>query len=170
VRAPAESVFGVYQAVDRWHEWDPDTRQACLHGPFRVGSRGKLTPTQGFPVPMRVTALNPGLSFTVESRIPFLRMRFDHELRTVFGVTRVVHRVTLSGLLTRFVGNGLARRIDQGLPATLANLKCMVEARSGFEDPQAWRKRREALPGHQRNVDPSASPPADNGRHVRAGR
>lgn len=125
--APAGRVFRIYENVAAWHTWDPDTKRASLDGPFAVGSRGSLTPTQGNTVPMLVTRVEPGSCFTVESRIPLFRMVFEHELVPHGDALRVTHRVTFSGLLSFVLGRMLAKRVDQGLPVTLANLKRLAE-------------------------------------------
>ena len=80
VQAPPEVLFRIYEDVAHWHTWDPDTKQATLDGPLRVGAKGSLTPTKGRTVPMVVTGVVAGRSFTVEARIPLFRMVFDHEL------------------------------------------------------------------------------------------
>lgn len=128
VQAPAERIFGIYANVAAWHTWDPDTRRASLDGPFAVGSRGSLTPTKGNTVPMLVTRVEPNVCFTVESRIPLLRMVFEHELVPQGSATQVVHRATFSGLLSVVLGRMLVKQLDQGLPVTLANLKRLAES------------------------------------------
>jgi hypothetical protein len=128
VATPPERIFRIYEDVANWHTWDPDTKSAFLDGPFRVGSRGKLTPTKGNTVPMVVTAVTAGRSFTVESKIPLFRMVFEHELIPVATGTDVVHRVTFSGPLSLVLGPMLSRQLNEGLPKTLHNLKLLAEA------------------------------------------
>lgn len=127
VAAPPERIFSIYADVPGWRTWDPDTKSATLDGPFAVGSGGKLTPAKGNTVPMVVTEVVPDRSFTVECRIPLFRMVFEHELAPQGATTDVVHRVTFSGALTPLLGRMLAKRVDAGLPVTLANLKRLAE-------------------------------------------
>jgi uncharacterized protein YndB with AHSA1/START domain len=127
IAAPPAQIFRIYAAVDQWHTWDPDTEAASLSGPFAVGTRGRLTPSKGRPVPMVLTEVVPERSFTVESRIPLLRLRFEHELVAGRAATAVTHRVLVSGLLSYLIGPGLVRQLDRGLPKTLANLKRLAE-------------------------------------------
>jgi hypothetical protein len=129
VAAPAETIFRIYEDVQNWHSWDPDTKQATLEGPFEVGSRGRLTPTKGNTVPMVLTQVVPGRCFTVESKIPLFRMVFEHELVGLPGGTEVVHRVTFSGLLAVVLGPVLSKQLNAGLPVTLSKLKSVAEAR-----------------------------------------
>ena len=137
VAAPPETLFGIYADVAQWHTWDPDTKRASLDGPFQVGSRGRLTPAEGSAVPMVVTELAAGRSFTVESKIPMFCMRFEHELLPRGHSTEVVHRVTFSGLLAPLIGRMLSKRLNVGLPRTLANLKQLAEQ----DNAQALRRR-----------------------------
>lgn len=127
VRAPAERIFRIYQDVASWHTWDPDTKEASLQGPFAVGSRGRLTPTKGSAVSMVLTKVEHDACFTVESRIPFFRMVFDHELVPRASDVQVTHRVVFSGPLSFLLGRMLVNRLDQGLPVTLARLKDLAE-------------------------------------------
>lgn len=130
VTAPAETIYRIYEDVQNWHTWDPDTKQASLEGPFQVGSRGRLTPTKGNTVPMLLTQVVPGRSFTVESKIPLFRMLFEHELHPTPRATDVVHRVTFSGLLSVVLGPMLSKQLNSGLPVTLSRLKALAEGRS----------------------------------------
>ncbi len=128
IAASPETVFRIYEDVQNWHTWDPDTKQAVLDGPFRVGSRGRITPPKGMSVPMLLTQVVPGRCFTVESKIPLFRMVFEHELVPVPGATEVVHRVTFSGLLSFVLGPMLSKQLNAGLPVTLRKLKTRAES------------------------------------------
>jgi uncharacterized protein YndB with AHSA1/START domain len=127
VAASPETVFRIYEDVQNWHTWDPDTKQASLDGPFRVGSRGRLTPPKAMAVPMLLTKVEPGKCFTVESKIPLFRMVFEHELVPLGGKTEVVHRVTFAGALSVVLGPMLSKQLNAGLPVTLRNLKALAE-------------------------------------------
>ena len=127
VDASAGRIFRIYEDVAGWPAWDPDTQRASIEGPFAVGTRGSLTPPKGHTVPMLLTKVQPDACFTVESRIPLFRMVFEHELLPEGAATRVVHRVTFSGLLAAVLGRMLVKRLNQGLPVTLAKLKRRAE-------------------------------------------
>lgn len=135
---PPEVIFDIYRDVTHWHTWDPDTRKAYLEPPFAVGSQGFIVPTQGLRVPMTLTAMEENRHFTVESRIPLFHMVFEHELHPepVSGpdthdsyCTTIIHRVTLSGLLTLLIGKMMHRQLNTGLPVTLQSLKALAESR-----------------------------------------
>lgn len=130
VAASAQTIFDIYEDVQNWHAWDPDTKKATLDGPFQVGSSGSITPTKGTTVPMVLSKVVPNQCFTVETKIPLFRMLFEHELAPLPGATEVVHRVTFSGLLSIVLGPMLSKQLNSGLPITLRKLKALAEARS----------------------------------------
>lgn len=130
IATSAETIFRIYEDVQNWHTWDPDTKQAFIEGPFRVGSRGRITPPKGMAVPMLLTEVAPGKCFTVESKIPLFCMLFEHELRTISEATEVIHRVTFSGFLSFILGPMLSKQLNAGLPVTLRNLKALAEGTS----------------------------------------
>jgi hypothetical protein len=131
VQAKPEVIFALYEDVASWPAWDPDTKEATLDGPMRVGAKGRLTPTKGNTVPMLVTEFTSGRSFTVQSKIPLFRMVFEHVLIPVPSGTEVIHRVTLSGFLSLLLGSMLSKQMNVGLPVTLGKLKQHAEARGG---------------------------------------
>lgn len=130
IAAPSETIFRIYEDVQNWHTWDPDTKQAFIDGPFRVGSRGRITPPKGMTVPMLFTQVVPSKCFTVESKIPLFRMLFEHELVSLPEATEVIHRVTFSGFLSFVLGPMLSKQLNAGLPVTLGNLKTLAEKMS----------------------------------------
>lgn len=129
IDVPPERVMACYQDVPAWSEWDPDTLEASIDGPFAAGAKGRLRPAKGFVVPMRFVGVTR-LGFTVESPAPFCTMRFEHDLLPAHGVTRVTHRVTFSGPLARFFGWLVGARVRTGLPVTLERLKQRLEGGS----------------------------------------
>lgn len=127
ITTPPETIFQIYEDVQNWHTWDPDTKQAFIQGPFRVGVRGRITPPKGMSVPMLFTQVEPGKCFTVESKIPLFCMVFEHELIPTSEATEVIHRVTFSGFLSFILGPMLSKQLNAGLPVTLRNLKTLAE-------------------------------------------
>ncbi len=127
VSAPPEIIFRIYEDVNNWNVWDPDTKASKLDNILSLGSKGTLTPPRGNTVPMEVTAVEKNRYFTVTSKTALFRMDFDHELTPTDAGTKVVHRVTFSGLLKPLLIMLLGPKIDKGLPVTLQNLKALAE-------------------------------------------
>jgi hypothetical protein len=127
IAVPPMVVDQIWSEVDRWHLWDPDTKQAKLNGPFAVGTKGRITPSKGMGVPMIITERTDGLSFTVEGYIPLFRMHFEHTVAPVNGGSEVVHRVWFTGALAFLFGPGVTKQLRVGLPLTMQSLKTYAE-------------------------------------------
>jgi hypothetical protein len=123
-------VFKIWSEVDRWKDWDLDTKEARLDGAFAVGTRGFLVPTKGRGVPIRITECTPDKLFTCEGGIPGFTMSFVHELRAGEGGCEVIHRVSFSGFLSFIFGPLIGAQIRKGLPITMASLKRYALARA----------------------------------------
>ncbi|WP_434513258.1 SRPBCC family protein [Dechloromonas sp. ARDL1] len=129
IAVPPLFIDQIWSEVDRWHLWDPDTRQARLDGPFAVGSTGRIVPTKGMGVAMVVTERTVGQSFTVEGHLPLFRMHFEHRVEPADGGCEVMHRVWFTGPLRFLFGPGVARMVRDGLPRTMRSLKTYAEQR-----------------------------------------
>jgi len=128
IAVPPQVIDQIWSKVDRWHEWDPDTKEAFLNGPFTVGTTGRIVPTKGLGVSMIVTERTIGKSFTVEGGIPLFRMHFEHTLLPTENGVLVIHRVWFSGALSFLFGPGVAKQVRNGLPKTMQSLKAFAEA------------------------------------------
>jgi uncharacterized protein YndB with AHSA1/START domain len=128
VMAPPETIFRIYEDVENWKTWDPDTKASSLNNGLQLGSKGSLTPTKGNTVPMEVTSVKMNHHFTVSSKTAIFRLDFEHELTSALPGTMVTHRVKFAGLLKPLLILMLRPRIDKGLPVTLQRLKALAEA------------------------------------------
>ena len=129
IPVPPLLIDQIWSEVDRWHEWDPDTKQARLDGPFATGSKGRIVPSKGMGIPMVVTERSQGRSFTVEGYIPGFRLHFEHTVAPANGGADVMHRVWFTGPLAFLFGPGVARQVKAGLPRTMLSLKAYAERR-----------------------------------------
>ena len=127
VRAAPETIFRIYEDVENWNTWDPDTRAARLDRGLALGSKGYLSPSKGHSIPISVTACKANHHFRVTSKTRLFRIDFDHELTPTVSGTRVVHRVSVGGLMKPVLALMLVPRIDEGLPETLRTLKTRAE-------------------------------------------
>jgi len=122
INAPKDSIFQLYQDVAAWPAWDNEVSDVSLEA-FSLGASGWLKPRKGPKAKIKITELEPGHSFTVESALPLCRIRFGHDLIESRNKTTATHWVQFVGplafLFRRLIGNEL----DQTLPQTLLGLK-----------------------------------------------
>lgn len=129
IAVPPMVVDQIWQEVDQWHQWDPDTKKAQLNGPFAVGTKGRIVPSKGMGVAMVVTEATPGRSFTVEGHMPLFRMHFEHLVTPLEEGSEVIHRVWFTGALAFLFGPIVAKQLRVGLPLTMQSLKDYAEKR-----------------------------------------
>lgn len=131
IGVPPVQVYQAFIALDRWKQWNPHLREITplYEGAMNVGSRARVTP-QGAPTSVwQVTRIEPGRSFTWETRLlPGLRLAFDHVAEPDLAApgTRATLRLRFVGSLS-FVGV-LAGQIYAGnLARSLTALKSLME-------------------------------------------
>ena len=66
INAPAERVWSVMSDIDRWHEWTPSITSVKRlgDGAFAVGTRVRIRQPGLPPAVWKLTAIEPGQSFT----------------------------------------------------------------------------------------------------------
>src|SRR4051812_46355328 len=74
-RATPDVVWRIWADVNTWPQWNPDMKESRLDGPLRVGATGMVNPRSGGKHDVRVTHLDAGRSFELESTaMPMTRM------------------------------------------------------------------------------------------------
>jgi hypothetical protein len=102
-RATPEEVFAAWTDVNSWTEGDYMER-ASIDREFAPGAviRAKV---KGFPTAtLVVTQVDPPKVWVDESRMPGVRMSYEHRVEPVTEGTSLTERVTISGPLARVVG------------------------------------------------------------------
>jgi hypothetical protein len=107
IAASSDVVWSVMSDVERWHEWTPSVRSIRLvgGGPIIVGTRAWIKQPRFPPALWKVTAVEPGRSFTWESGAPGLRVYANHSVEPI----DIGSRATLVLYYQGFVGRLLAR-------------------------------------------------------------
>ena len=127
IQASAAVVYAQYEQVVSWPEWDREVTGVSLSNGLKVGSHGWLQPRSGPKASIQVTKVVPGVSFAIESLLPFCRMAFEHDLREHEQGTIAVHSVRFVGPLAFIFRRVIGKEIEQTLPSTLAGLKRVSE-------------------------------------------
>ncbi|MFK7993820.1 MAG: SRPBCC family protein [Granulosicoccus sp.] len=123
-----EHIFAIYKDINSWPQWDPDIENVGLDGEFTEGTRGWLKPVGAPKTATRMTSVNEPASFSVESKIPFCTMTFEHELKAVDNATEVTHRVVFSGALAPVFSRIIGSKIRKGIRGTMEGLKQYAES------------------------------------------
>jgi hypothetical protein len=118
-----QAVWNLYSDATTWQDWDFGIESMDLDGPFLAGSTGRLTPRGRDAIPFTLVHVDENASFTDETIIDGLVLRFIHTLDEVGnGRTKITHRVEISGPTADQVGPHLGPQITDGIPVTVANL------------------------------------------------
>jgi len=114
IEAPPESVWPVMSGVERWHEWTASITgvERLDAGPFAPGARARVRQPGLPPAEWKVTALEPGRSFTWESRAPGVHVTAHHEVAAMAGGTRATLWIDYAGVLGKLIGR-LTRGINE---------------------------------------------------------
>lgn len=133
IDAPAERVWEVLSAIQRWPEWTASMTKVepLSDGPLAVGSRARVRQPRLPPVVWTVTDLSPGRSFSWESRTPGAVSTAVHEIEpTADGAaSRVTLGVEQDGPLGRLVGRLLGGLTRKYVDMEAAGLKRRAEQR-----------------------------------------
>lgn len=127
IASTPEHIFGIYKDVDSWAQWDPDIEAVGMDGEFTVGTKGWLKPVGAPKTSTRLASVSEPSSFTVESKLPLCKMRFEHELQMVDAGTHVTHRVLFTGPLAGVFSLLVGGKIQKGIKGTMEGLKRYAE-------------------------------------------
>jgi uncharacterized membrane protein len=114
IAAPAERVWQVMSDIDRWHEWTPSITSIRRLGdrPLAVGTRAIVRQPKFPPALWKVTAVEPGKSFTWVSVAPGMRVVGHHQVEWAGSGSRATLTLTYYGMIGRLFAR-LTREITE---------------------------------------------------------
>ena len=140
IAAPAERVWQVMSATERWAEWTPSVTSVKRldGGPLAVGSRAVIRQPWFPPALWKVTAIEPGRSFTWVSRAPGLRVIGHHSVEPAGAGSRATLSLDLQGFLGGVWGRMTGNITKRYLAFEASGLKARSE-NPGFRHGQMGR-------------------------------
>ena len=114
--------------VDRWHEWTPSVTgiKRLNNAPLIVGTRAVVRQPKFPPALWKVTAIEPGRSFTWVNTAPGIRVVAHHSVEPAVQGSRATLSIEYDGLLGR-----LLARLTTGITERYLGLEAKgLKARS----------------------------------------
>jgi hypothetical protein len=132
IEAPPEVVWPVMRDGERWHEWTASVTSVRRldKGPLRIGSRALIRQPRFPPAVWKVTALEPGHSFTWRSGLPLMWVYGHHSVERHAKGTRATLRLTYEGVLARLMARWTRGITNRYLGLEAAGLKRRSEERA----------------------------------------
>ena len=126
--ANPETIWPLYSDVINWKRWDDSIVASDLAGAFEVGSHGSMT-IEGNPLPLPFVLLEvtENKSFRDATEIPGVTIEFIHTLEPTPEGTQIMHQVTISGPAWEQVAATVGKKLEQGLPHTVASLAKLAD-------------------------------------------
>jgi Polyketide cyclase / dehydrase and lipid transport len=127
-KANPETIWPLYSDVTNWKRWDDAIIASDLQGPFEVGSHGSMT-IEGNPRPLPFVLLEVEANkiFRDATEIPGVKIEFIHTLEPTPEGTQITHQVTISGPAWEQVAATVGKKLEHGLPLTVASLAKLAE-------------------------------------------
>ena len=129
VAAPAARVWQVMSDVERWHEWTPSIASVRWldRGRLAVGARAVIRQPKFPPALWKVTAVDPGRSFTWASTAPGFRAVGHHAVEPTAAGARATLTIELEGPLGGVWGRITRAITERYLAFEAAGLKARSE-------------------------------------------
>ena len=129
IAATPGRVWEVMSDGERWVEWTPSVTSVVIHDkPLRVGSRASIEQPKLPPAKFKVTALDPGKSFTWASGLPgIVYCHAHHSVEPAPLGARARLALHFSGILGGIMAGRMADLINEYLAMEAAGLKRFSE-------------------------------------------
>jgi uncharacterized protein YndB with AHSA1/START domain len=135
IKASPERVWQVLSDGEKWHEWTPSvTSVELLDKSIAVGSRAIIRQPELPPAKFKITALEPGKSFTWSTGVPgIIHVYARHSVEAAPLGARATLALRFDGLLGGVMGKKMADLNHRYLAMEAAGLKRFSE--EGPRDP-----------------------------------
>jgi uncharacterized membrane protein len=129
ITAPTERVWQVMSDIERWREWTPSVTSVKRldTGPLAVGSQAVIHQPKFPPALWKVSAIEPGRSFTWISVAPGLRVVGHHSVDPTGDGSRATLSLDLQGILGGLWGRMTKNITERYLAFEARGLKARAE-------------------------------------------
>ena len=128
--ASPQAVFGLFEDVARWPEWNAGVERIDLDGPFVAGTSGIMTMPGGDRLSLRLVWVAEDQGFEDETPIPDagVTVRVRHTLKPLpGGGTRITYAATVDGPGAEAAGPEIGPAVTADFPEVLASLVALAE-------------------------------------------
>jgi uncharacterized protein YndB with AHSA1/START domain len=134
-RASAETIWRLWSDPATWNEWNPNVQRMAMDGAFINATTGVMYTPAGQQHHVRLTNIQPGQSFDLETQvIPLTHFTFHCEIVPGANGSTISQSLSMSGPLA-FVFSPLAgERIAASFEPLLKGLSDKAEAMDGGAD------------------------------------
>jgi uncharacterized protein YndB with AHSA1/START domain len=127
--APADRVWKIWSDMSTWGEWNPNVSTMDWTGGFVQGSEGVMNTRAGQHHKMKLTEVEPGRSFALETRVvPGTVFHFNCRVEPVGGETKISQTVEVRGPLGPLLQGMIGPQVSKEFGTLLANLARKAEA------------------------------------------
>lgn len=131
-RASPCAIWKLYEAVEKWPEWDEALEWVKWPGPFVKGGAGTMKP-RGAPVSkFMMTRCDINSGFTDVSPMPLAHIVFDHILETIPQGTKITHSARAYGVLGWLFALLIGPKIRSGMGPSVIALARHAEQNEGL--------------------------------------
>ena len=131
VSSTPQAVWQYWTDVEKWRDWDESLLSSTLSGPFKVGTRGELTPHGMSAMPFELTEVTPLKSFSNSTPLPGATIAFRHWLEQTAEGLNITHQATLSGEAWQGYAERMGAHLEHGLTVAVKKLAHLLEAQKG---------------------------------------
>lgn len=129
INGSPEQVWAHYADVSSWKLWDCEVKDVYLDKGLTLHSKGVLQARNGPKAKIQIVDCEQNSHFTVESKLPFCVMTFQHYIVKKNKTVEVEHSVLFNGFLAPLFRFLIGSQIHKSLPNTLSGLKKVVESK-----------------------------------------
>jgi hypothetical protein len=128
-RASAETIWRLWSDPQTWHEWNPNVKRMAMNGAFINGTTGVMYTPAGQEHQIRLSNIQPGQSFDLETQaIPLTPFRFHCEVVPASSGSTISQSLSMSGPLAFFFAPMAGERIAASFEPLLQGLSDKAEA------------------------------------------